>query len=121
MRIESWQYDLVFFFFAILMLMEGRKIYGRQGASIFLWGSLLWTGIIENVNTMLGAYDYFAYANYYSFGGKLIQGYGGWISWIVFVPSPCFGPTSPFPFWGSLRRPRMFFTGSWWRRPFGSP
>jgi hypothetical protein len=92
MRIESWQYDLVFFVFSFLMLREGRKIYGRQQASIFLWGSLLWTGIIENVNTMLGAYDYFAYANYYSFGGQWIQGYGGWVSWILFVPlAACLG------------------------------
>ncbi|MBN1613236.1 MAG: carotenoid biosynthesis protein [Deltaproteobacteria bacterium] len=92
MRIESWQYDLVFFSFAFLILVEGRKIYGRQAAGIFLWGSLLWTGIIENINSMLGAYDYFAYANYYSFGGKPIQGYGGWISWILFVPAAaCIG------------------------------
>ena len=105
MRIESWQYDLVFFFFAFLMLREGRKIYGRQEASIFLWGSLLWTGIIENVNTILGAYDYFAYANYYSFGGKLIQGYGGWISWIVFVPAAaCIG-------WFLLSLPAFMISG----------
>jgi len=92
MRIESWQYDLVFFFFSFLMLREGRRIYGRHEASIFLWGSLLWTGIIENANVVLGAYDYFAYANYYSFGGKLIQGYGGWVSWILFVPlAACLG------------------------------
>jgi uncharacterized membrane protein len=92
MRIESWQYDLVFLLIGYLMLVEGRKIYGRQEASIFLWGSLLWTGIIENINTMTGYYDYFAYANYYGWGGKLIDGYGGWVAWILFVPlAACIG------------------------------
>ncbi len=92
MRIESWVYDLVFFIFFWLMLREGRKIYGREKASIFLWGSLLWTGIIENANTIVGGYDYLAYANYYSFGGNLINGYGGWVSWILFVPlAACLG------------------------------
>lgn len=92
MRIESWQHDIVFFFFAALILREGRRIYGRHQANIFLWGSLLWTGIIENVNVALGAYDSFAYANHYSFGGTLIEGYGGWFSWILFVPlAACLG------------------------------
>ena len=86
MRIESWVLELFFLPLAYLVLREARIVYGREKASIFLWGSILWTGIIENVAVMMGAYDYFAYANYYSFGGQLIRGYGGWVSWIFFVP-----------------------------------
>ncbi len=92
MRIESWVYDLVFILFTLLMLREGRIIYGRIPANTFLWGSLIWTGIIENMNVMVGGYDYFAYADYYSFMGHRIEGYGGWVSWILFVPlSACLG------------------------------
>ena len=92
MRIDSWVYDLLFFTFTLLMLREGRLIYGRGPASIFLWGSLIWTGIIENLNVIFGDYDYFAYANYYRFRGHLIEGYGGWVSWILFVPlAACLG------------------------------
>ena len=92
MRIESLVYDLLFITFTLVMLREGRIIYGRSQASIFLWGSLLWTGIIENVNVIGGGYDYFAYADYYAFRGHLIKGYGGWVSWILFVPlAACLG------------------------------
>lgn len=88
MRIESWQYDVVFFFFAALILREGRRIYGRHQANIFLWGSLLWTGIIENGNVALGAYDYFAYANSYSFGGKTIESSNQNVLHGILVASP---------------------------------
>jgi uncharacterized membrane protein len=92
MRIDSWVYDLLFILFTLLMLREGRIIFGRSQASMFLWGSLLWTGIIENMNVVIGGYDYFAYADYYSFQGHLIKGYGGWVSWILFVPlAACLG------------------------------
>ncbi len=86
MRLESWVLDGVLLFFFLLILREGRIVMGREKTSIFLWGSLLWTGIIENLMVMLGSYDYFAYANYYTFGGKLINGYAGWSSWVLFVP-----------------------------------
>ena len=86
MRIESWVLDAVLFILFILILREGRLVLGREKTSIFLWGSLLWTGIIENLMVIMGGYDYFAYADYYSFGGKVINGYAGWVSWILFVP-----------------------------------
>ena len=86
MRIESWVLELFFLPLAYLVLRDARIVYGRERANIFLWGSILWTGIIENLAVMLAAYDYFAYANYYSVGGQLIKGYGGWVAWIVCVP-----------------------------------
>jgi uncharacterized membrane protein len=86
MRFESWVLDGILFVFFLLILREARISIGREKASIFLWGSLLWTGIIENLMVIMGAYDYFAYADYYAFGGKLINGYSGWISWVLFVP-----------------------------------
>ena len=86
MRIESWVLELFFLPLVFLVLREARVVYGREQASIFLWGSLLWTGVIENLAVVIGAYDYFAYANYYSIGGKVIEGYGGWVSWVLFVP-----------------------------------
>jgi uncharacterized membrane protein len=86
MRFDSWVFEIVLFAFFLLILREGRSSLGKEKTSIFLWGSLLWTGIIENLMVILGGYDYFAYANYYTFNGKLINGYAGWISWILFVP-----------------------------------
>ena len=86
MRLESWVLDLVLWTFFLLMLREGRLVLGRERTSIFLWGSILWTGTIENLMVMIGSYDYFAYADYYSFGGKVIEGYGGWCAWLLFVP-----------------------------------
>jgi hypothetical protein len=86
MRLGSWVLDTVLLVFFLLMLREGRLALGRERTSIFLWGSLLWTGVIENAMVMLGGYDYFAYANQVHFGGRVIQGYGGWVSWILFVP-----------------------------------
>jgi hypothetical protein len=86
MRIESWVLELFFLPLVYLVLREARIVYGREQASIFLWGSLLWTGVIENLAVVMGAYDYFAYANYYRIGGKVIEGYGGWVSWVLFVP-----------------------------------
>jgi uncharacterized membrane protein len=86
MRIESWVFEGVLFVFFLMILREGRISTGKRTTSIFLWGSLLWTGIIENLMVILGGYDYFAYANYYTFNGKLINGYAGWVSWILFVP-----------------------------------
>jgi uncharacterized membrane protein len=86
MRLESWVLDGVLLVFFLLILREGRIAMGREKTAIFLWGSLLWTGIIENLMVILGGYDYFAYANYYTFGGKLINGYAGWFSWVLFVP-----------------------------------
>jgi hypothetical protein len=86
MKIESWVLDGILFVFFLLMLREGRLVLGRERTSLFLWGSILWTGIIENVMVILGGYDYFAYADYYRFGGRVIDGYGGWFSWVLFVP-----------------------------------
>ncbi len=86
MKLDSWVLELVLYGFFLLMLREGRLVLGRERTSIFLWGSILWTGIIENAMVILGGYDYFAYADYYSFGGKLIDGYAGWVAWILVVP-----------------------------------
>ncbi len=86
MHIESWVFELLSIPVFLLVLREARIIYGREKASIFLWGSILWTATIENMNVIVGGYDYFAYANYYSFGSKLIEGYGGYTAWILFVP-----------------------------------
>ena len=86
MKLESWVLDVVLWVFFLLTLREGRLILGKERTSIFLWGSILWTGIIENVMVVLGGYDYFAYAGYYSFGGRTIEGYGGWFSWALYVP-----------------------------------
>jgi len=86
MRLESWVLDGVLFIFFLLILREARLVLGRDKTSIFLWGSILWTATIENLMVILSGYDYFAYANYYTFGGKLINGYAGWIAWILFVP-----------------------------------
>lgn len=86
MKLESWVLDVVLWVFFLLMLREGRLVLGKERTSIFLWGSILWTAIIENVMVILGGYDYFAYAGYYSFGGRTIEGYGGWFSWAMYVP-----------------------------------
>ena len=69
MRLESWVLDVILWVFFLLMLREARIVLGRERTSIFLWGSILWTGIIENAMVILGGYDYFAYADYYRFGG----------------------------------------------------
>jgi hypothetical protein len=86
MRLDSWVLDVVLYVFFLLMLREGRLVLGWKRTSIFLWGSILWTAIIENTMVILGGYDYFAYADYYTFGGKVINGYAGWFSWALFVP-----------------------------------
>jgi uncharacterized membrane protein len=86
LRIESWIFDLIFGIFFILILWEARKMLGREKTSLFLWGSILWTLTVENIMVALGNYDYFSYANYYTFGGKLIDGYPGWVCFVVFVP-----------------------------------
>ncbi len=86
MKLESWVLELVLYGFFLLMLREGRIVLGRERTSTFLWGSILWTGIIENAMVILGGYDYFAYADYYRFGGKIINGYAGWVAWVLFVP-----------------------------------
>ena len=86
MKLDSWVLDMILYVFFFLMLREGRLALGHERTSIFLWGSILWTGIIENAMVMLGGYDYFAYAGYYRFGGKLIEGYAGWFCWFLFVP-----------------------------------
>ena len=86
MRLESWVLEGVLFIFFLLIYRESRLIIGKEKASIFLIGSLFWTGIIENLMVMLGGYDYFAYANYYTFNEKLINGYAGWCFWVLFVP-----------------------------------
>jgi len=104
MRIESWVMELFFLPLVYLVMRDARLVYGRERASIFFWGSILWTGTIENLAVMMGAYDYFAYSNYYSFGGKLIEGYGGWVAWILFVPvSICLG-------WFFLSYPAMMIS-----------
>jgi hypothetical protein len=86
MKLDSWVLDVVLCVFFLLMLREGRLVLGKERTSIFLWGSILWTAIIENVMVILGGYDYFAYAGYYTFGGRTIDGYGGWFSWALYVP-----------------------------------
>lgn len=86
MKLDSWVLEVVLYGFFLLMLREGRLVLGRERTSIFLWGSILWTAVIENAMVMLGGYDYFAYADYYRFGGRVIEGYAGWLSWVLFVP-----------------------------------
>lgn len=86
MHIESWVFELVFFSIFLLILREARIIYGREVTSIFLWGSILWTGTIENLNVIMGGYDYFAYADYYTVADRVISGYGGFVAWVLFVP-----------------------------------
>jgi hypothetical protein len=86
MRLESWVLDSVLYIFFVLILREARVVFGRERTSIFLWGSILWTGIIENLMVCLSGYDYFAYANYYRFGGRVIEGYAGWFAFLLFVP-----------------------------------
>ena len=104
MKLDSWVLDVMLYVFFFLMLREGRLALGRERTSIFLWGSILWTGIIENAMVMLGGYDYFAYAGYYRFGGRLIDGYGGWFAWILFVPlAICLG-------WFLLSLPAMLIS-----------
>ena len=77
MKLDSWVLDVVLWGFFLLMLREGRLVLGKERTSIFLWGSILWTAIIENAMVILGGYDYFAYAGHYTFGGRTIDGYGG--------------------------------------------
>jgi hypothetical protein len=104
MHLESWVLELILTIFFFIMLWETRVVLGRERTSIFLWGSIIWTGIIENVMVMLGAYDYYAYANYYSFGGKLIEGYPGFVLYVAFVPlCICLG-------WFLLSMPALIFS-----------
>jgi hypothetical protein len=96
--------EVILYTFFILMLREGRLALGREPTSIFLWGSILWTGIIENAMVILGGYDYFGYANHYHFGGKLIDGYAGYWAWLLFVPlAICLG-------WFLLSLPAMLIS-----------
>lgn len=55
MRIVSWVLGLFFLPLVFWVLREARLAYGLEKASIFLWGSILWTGAIENPAVMLGA------------------------------------------------------------------
>lgn len=92
MRFESWVLELLIFTTFVLMLKEGRAVLNRKQVSIFLWGSILWTGIIENAFVLLGGYDYYGYSGYYAFGGKVIKQYAGYSSWILVVPlAVCLG------------------------------
>ncbi len=86
MRLESYLLDIGMFILLPLVLREGGIIFGKKQASIFLWGSILWSGTIENLMVILGGYDYFAYANHYTFGGQVINGYAGWLAFIGVVP-----------------------------------
>lgn len=86
MKLESWVLEVILYAFFVLMLREGRLVLGRQRTSLFLWGSILWTATIENAMVILGGYDYFAYANHYRFAGKVIEGYAGYVAWILVVP-----------------------------------
>ena len=86
MRLESYVLEIELFIFFVLILREARIVFGRERANIFLWGSILWTGIIENLMVILGGYDYFAYADYYRFSGQVIKGYGGWFAILGVVP-----------------------------------
>ena len=87
MRFESYVIEIEFIVFFILVLRTARVIFGREQTSLFLWGSIIWTGAIENICVMTGCYDYFAYVNHYSFAGRLLNGYGGWFSYIFVVPT----------------------------------
>ena len=86
MRYESWFFEGINFVFFFLIYWQSRKALGKERANIFLWGSIGWTGVIENIMVILGGYDYFGYANYYSFGGKVIEGYAGFAFWVFVVP-----------------------------------
>lgn len=86
MQIDSWIFELTFVVFFILMLREAFIVMGRDKALIFLWGSLLWTGTIENLNVVVAGYDYYAYVDYYAIGDHLLKGYSGYTSWMLFVP-----------------------------------
>ena len=85
-RFESWQFEIIGYSFFLFVLWAGRKILGKEKTSIFFWGSLIWTLAIENIAVVMGFYDYFAYANYYCWGGKLISGFSGWAAMVLFVP-----------------------------------
>lgn len=86
LRIESWMFEIVLYLFFALILWSGRKVLGREKTSLFLWGSLLWTLTVENIMVIKGAYDYFAYADYYCWADKLIPGFSGWACMVLFVP-----------------------------------
>lgn len=86
MRIDSWMFELTVALLFVLMLRDALIVMGREKALIFLWGSILWTGTIENLSVMSGGYDYFTYVNYYSIGDHLLEGYSGYTSWLFFVP-----------------------------------
>lgn len=86
MTFDSRVLDAVLFIFFFLILREARLIFGRERTSIFLWGSILFSGTAENLFVILGGYDYYAYTNSYSFGGKLVQGYPGYVAWVGVVP-----------------------------------
>ena len=86
MRLESWFFDAIFWSSALFIIYQGRRVLGRERLSIFLWGSILWTASIENAAIMCGLYDYYGYSNYYSFAGRVIEGYDGWVSTVLFVP-----------------------------------
>ena len=78
MKIDSWVLEMLLLIFFVLIYRESRIVLGKERANIFLWGSIIWTGIIENVGVSIGGYDYFGYADSYSFGGRIIEGYAGY-------------------------------------------
>jgi hypothetical protein len=79
-------FEIVNYLLIALVYWSGTKILGRERTNIFLFGSLIWTLVLENLFVMTGSYDYLAYANYYCWNGKLITGYSGWAVMVFFVP-----------------------------------
>jgi uncharacterized membrane protein len=58
----------------------GVKVYGKQRATYFLAGSILWTSIIENLGVIDKSYTYYTYA------GLFGPGYPGYLLWVGQVP-----------------------------------
>ena len=74
MRLPSWVMEFFLLPLVALVLREARLVHGRENASIFLWGSILWTATIENPAVMMGGCDSFACANTFSIGNFLLLG-----------------------------------------------
>ena len=114
LRVESWLFEIVLYLYFFLILWIGRKILGKEKTMLFFWGSIIWTMIVENIFVIRGAYDYFAYANYYCFGDKLIAGFNGWASTILFVPLSISLGWFTFGFPAFIMSDRLLPNGSIW-------
>lgn len=87
MHIQPWVLEIAFCAFFPVVLGCGFAVIGKERTLIFLLGTFLWTGVIENLFVMIGGYDYSAYTNFRSIDSPAIEGGSDWFLKLPFVPA----------------------------------